>query len=298
MGAKKERRMQGKERIQQRIEYSSKRSVALYIILRLLVIAVMILEIFQKNYANVFTCALTLLLFLIPAIVDKKLNIKLPTAMECIILLFIFAAEILGEIQGFYLIFPYWDTILHTMNGFLMAAIGFAMIDILNQSPRFHINLSPVFVAFVAFCFSMTIGVLWEFFEYSADRFVNTDMQKDAICQTVSSVDLNPDGVNTPVVVKDIQKTTISGTVNGKEQEIVIDGGYLDVGLQDTMDDLLVNLIGAAVFSTIGAIYIRNRGKGKLIPSLIPRMKTPAEIAETRKQQENEKESNTDSPKV
>ncbi len=65
----------------------------------------------------------------------------------------IFSAEILGEIQSFYTIIPFWDTLLHTINGFMMAAIGFAMIDILNQSPNFHMNLSPIFVAFIAFCF-------------------------------------------------------------------------------------------------------------------------------------------------
>ena len=269
------------ESVSKRIEYADKRYLVLYIVLRLFVIAMMILEFFQKNYDHVFTCALTLVLFLIPAIVDKKFNIKLPTAMECIILLFIFAAEILGEIQGFYLIFPHWDTILHTINGFLMAAIGFSMIDILNQSPRFHINLSPVFVAFVAFCFSMTIGVLWEFFEYSMDTFAHTDMQKDTICETISSVNLHPDGVNVPVVVEKIQYTQIQATVDGEAKEIVIPNGYMDLGLQDTMDDLLVNLIGAAVFSVIGAIYIKNRGKGRFVLSLIPRMKTPAEIAQT-----------------
>ena len=109
---------------------------------------------------------------------------------------FIFSAEILGEIQSFYTIIPLWDTILHTINGFMMAAIGFAMIDILNQDPHFHINMSPLFVAFVAFCFSMTIGVIWEFFEYGMDQFFLTDMQKDWYVPNISSVLLNPSAVS------------------------------------------------------------------------------------------------------
>lgn len=264
-------------------EKVGKRYVALYIILRLLVTAVMVLEIFRKNYYNVFTCALTLVLFMIPTIVDRRFNIKLPTALESVILLFIFAAEILGEIQGFYVVFKHWDTMLHTINGFLMAAIGFAMIDILNQHPRFHISMSPAFVAFVAFCFSMTIGVLWEFFEYSMDTLTHTDMQKDAVYQTVSSVELNPAGKNVPVVVSGIEETVIRGKINGQPQEVVIENGYLDIGLQDTMEDLLVNLIGAVVFSTIGALYIQGRGKGKIARSFIPQLKTKAEIEETKK---------------
>lgn len=264
-------------------EKVGKRYVALYIILRLLVTAVMVLEIFRKNYYNVFTCALTLVLFMIPTIVDRRFNIKLPTALESVILLFIFAAEILGEIQGFYVVFKHWDTMLHTINGFLMAAIGFAMIDILNQHPRFHISMSPAFVAFLAFCFSMTIGVLWEFFEYSMDTLTHTDMQKDAVYQTVSSVELNPAGKNIPVVVSGIEETVIRGKINGQPQEVVIENGYLDIGLQDTMEDLLVNLIGAVVFSTIGALYIQGRGKGKIARSFIPQLKTKAEIEETKK---------------
>lgn len=136
----------------------------LLLVLQILVVLTMVAEMFNRNFYNVFLCLLTLVLFNIPRFVDLKLNIKLPTMLEVVILLFIFAAEILGEIQSFYTIFPYWDTVLHTINGFIMAAIGFALIDILNQDPRFHINMSPFFVAFVAFCFSMTVGVVWEFF--------------------------------------------------------------------------------------------------------------------------------------
>ena len=135
------------------------------------VIAVMVLQIFNREYYDVFLCALTLTLFMIPSFVERRLHIDVPNTLEVIILLFIFAAEILGEIQEYYLIFPFWDTMLHTMNGFLMAAIGIAMVDILNRSHKFKVRLSPVFVAVVAFCFSMTIGVLWEFFEYGMDCF-------------------------------------------------------------------------------------------------------------------------------
>ena len=237
----------------------------LLLVLQILVVLTMVAEIFNRNFYNVFLCLLTLVLFNIPRFVDLKLNIKLPTMLEVVILLFIFAAEILGEIQSFYTIFPYWDTILHTINGFIMAAIGFALIDILNQDPRFHINMSPFFVAFVAFCFSMTIGVVWEFFEFGMDQFLGYDMQKDTVLSAITSVMLNPDGRNIPVTIDQIREVMINGQPLGV-------GGYLDIGLIDTMEDLFVNFIGAAVFSVIGFFYVRSRGKG-VAGRFIPRRK-------------------------
>ena len=130
---------------------NKKSTFIVYITLRLLVIVCMVFQILHGNWDNVFLCVLTLFLFLIPYWLDKTLKITLPNALEIIILLFIFSAEILGEIQNFYGIFHYWDTILHTLNGFLCAAIGFSLIDILNRSERTHMNLSPIFVALVAF---------------------------------------------------------------------------------------------------------------------------------------------------
>lgn len=252
----------------------SKTTLMVYLILRFLVILCLILESLKGNWGNVFLCVLTLILYLIPYFVDKKLNIDLPTTMDIMIFLFIFAAEILGEIQNFYGIIPHWDTILHTLNGFLCAAIGFSLVDILNRSKKVPIDLSPLFVAVVAFCFSMTIGVLWEFFEFGADTFVQTDMQKDRIVQSISSVSLNPEGKNIPIVLNSIEKTLIySYDVNGNLIETTIPNGYLDIGIIDTMKDLLVNFIGAVVFSILGFLYIKNRDKSHFARNFIPKVK-------------------------
>lgn len=260
-------------RLYKKYANKNKLTIAIYVILRLLVIMCMIIQFIEKNYNNVFLCILTLILFLIPDIVDRKFNIHLPSALEIVIILFIFSAEILGEINAYYISIQYWDTMLHTINGFLMSAIGFAMIDILNRSPKFHFRVSPIFVALVAFCFSMTIGVVWEFFEFSMDYFTLTDMQKDFIVDTVSTISLNTENINVPIIISDIQNTTIRGVVDGKMVDTVIDGGYIDIGLIDTMKDLIVNCIGAIVFSIIGVFYIKGRGKGKIAKSFIPEMK-------------------------
>lgn len=249
------------------------KNITVYVILRAFVIITMIIQIFRGNWENVFIAVLTLILLIIPSIIAKTFNVKLPTVLESIILFFIFAAEILGEIQNFYGIFKHWDTILHTINGFIMAAIGFSMIDILNQSERFHITLTPVFVALVAFCFSMTIGVMWEFFEYGTDNLLKTDMQKDRIVSTVSSVKINEQHENKPVVIKNIKETEISGEIEGKETKVIIENGYLDIGINDTMKDLIVNCIGAIVFSVLGYFHIKYRGEGTFISQFIPVLK-------------------------
>lgn len=260
--------------VKENIKDFDKKTIAVYFTLRLLVILVMIIQILHGNWEAVFLCVLTLFLFLVPFFIDKKLKIDLPTPLEIVILLFIFAAEILGEIQNFYGIFPYWDMLLHTLNGFLCGAIGFSLIDILNENKnkKKTFKLSPIYVALVAFCFSMTIGVLWEFFEYGVDKVMKYDMQKDKIVENISSVLLNENGENVPVILENILSTTIYYQENGEIREENIKG-YLDIGLNDTMEDLLVNFIGAFTFSIFGYLYIKNREKYRLVEGFIPRSK-------------------------
>ncbi len=241
-------------------------SFIVYFTLRALVIVMLILQLLNRNYENVFLCGLTLLLLVAPSLVQITFKVELPTTLEIIILIFIFAAEILGEISEFYLMFPFWDSVLHTLNGFLAAAIGFSLTDLLNRSERTVFNLSPVFTAIVAFCFSMTIGVVWEFFEFGMDQIGGYDMQKDTVVHAIRSVTLDPEGHNVPYVIDHITDTAVNGMELGL-------GGYLDIGLIDTMQDLLVNFIGALIFSVIGYFYVKNRGKGIFAGRFIPRRK-------------------------
>ena len=250
---------------------------AVYIVLRLLVILMMVAQFFNGNFENVFLCVLTLILFLLPTIFEKSLQIDLPNALEIIILLFIFAAEILGEIRAFYTTFAYWDTMLHTINGFLCAAIGFSLVDMCNRHKRVSLSLSPVYMAIVAFCFSMTIGVLWEFFECAMDQFFLLDMQKDTVVNVISSVNLDPTGGNTPVAIKGITDVIV---VCGDEQIPLGLGGYLDIGLLDTMKDLWVNFIGAVVFSIVGYFYVKSRGKGWFARNFIPQVLSEDETSD------------------
>ncbi len=255
---------------------------AVYVLLRIAVILAMIASCLSGHYENLFVCTLSLVLFLVPAFFEANFGIELPSALEIIILLFIFAAEILGELGSYYVKVPIWDTALHTINGFLCAAVGFSLVDIVNRNERFKFQLSPLFLAIVAFCFSMTIGVLWEMFEFTADMVFKTDMQKDFVVHTISSVVLDPTNSNKSVIIDGITDVAVNGQSLGL-------GGYLDIGLIDTMKDLIVNFVGAVVFSIIGYFYVKSRGKNKFAENFIPR------LAESEKEPQSSPEQNAKS---
>lgn len=267
---------------------TDKVSFAVYAILRLAVVAVIIRCIIENRWESVYVGVLSLILFFIPPFVEKNFKIQLPTVLETLAFVFIFCAEILGEIEGFYVKYAFWDTMLHTVNGFIFAAFGFCLVDILNRSPKFKFKLSPVFLAITAFCFSMTIGVLWEFFEFGMDTIFNLDMQKDTIINHFGSVNFDPTGGNTPQYIGGIAGSAIE-TANGTYTV----NGYLDIGLVDTMKDLFVNFIGAVVFSVIGFFYIKRRGKGRIARQFIPVLVDSEEnegLTEETKNEENKTE--------
>ena len=262
------RKRADKEKKREAMKYyisEHRRVFCIYMMLRISVILIAIAQFFNQNYENLFLCILVLILFTVPSFIENNYHIDLPDTLEIIILLFIYSAEILGEVRSYYTIYPFWDTMLHTLNGFLAAAIGFSLVDLLNRNKKLTFELSPFFMAVVAFCFSMTIGVLWEFFECMMDVFVGFDMQKDTIVTSIHSVLLHPEGLNKVVTIDNIQNTIVNG------QDLGING-YLDIGLLDTMKDLFVNFIGAVVFSIIGYFYVKNRGKGKFARRFIPRV--------------------------
>ncbi|GEM_PF-222646 len=237
----------------------------IYITLRILTIACAVAMLFQKEYSNFILCLFTLLLFTLPDIIQQNFAVHLPTTLEVIIYCFIFAAEVLGEINNFYGLIPGWDTMLHTLNGFLCAAIGFALVDLLNRNSK-KINLAPLYLAITAFCFSMTVGVVWEFIEFFGDQFFTVDMQKDTIVSAFNSILINPTKENIPVVFDDIQKTVI---YYGNNDTFTVQNGYLDIGIVDTMKDLMVNFIGALVFSIFGYSYVKNRDNNTTSESFV-----------------------------
>lgn len=257
------------KKIKKAYKESDKKAFTVYAILRILVLLTFVRQIMLKEWDNAFLCLFSLVLFLIPFFIESKFKISIPSTLEIIVLCFIFSAEILGEINNFYVRIPHFDTILHTINGFICAGIGFALIDLLNGNIK-DIKLSPLFVSIVAFCFSMTVGVMWEVFEYSADQLLGFDMQKDILVSEINTVELDETKTNKVIKVDDISKTIIYGE-NGEILTTL--SGYLDIGINDTMKDLIVNFIGALCFSIFGYLYILNRDKYKFVNNFIPTRK-------------------------
>ena len=253
--------------------YKNTTTLTVYLVLRGLIIFILVRAVLRREYQSVFLCGLSLILMLMPSIISRRLKIVLPDTLEIVILLFIFAAEILGELNSFYVRVPHWDTMLHTINGFLCAAIGFALVDMMNREEQFTFQLSPLYLAIVSFCFSMTVGVLWEFFEFSGDYFLGMDMQKDTVLNAIHSVNLDPTLTNTVIHVRDISDVIIVHS-DGTQKALGL-GGYLDIGIVDTMKDLMVNFIGAVVFSFLGYFYVKRKGKGKVAHRFIPRVEFP-----------------------
>lgn len=238
----------------------------LYSVLRILIIIIGIRSLFNGNYNGAAYCLLSLLLFLIPSLMEQGFSINIPPLLEGSIYLFIFAAEILGEVNYFYMAIPGWDTMLHTINGFLAAAVGFSTVELLNRNSK-NINLSPFYLTMVAFCFSMTIGVLWEFCEFAFDNLFGMDMQKDFILSSVNSFTLDPDNIQTCISIKDIVETRI---ITADGTTYFVDGGYLDIGLTDTMKDLFVNFLGALTFCLFGYFMDkRDSKKSKVAKRLV-----------------------------
>lgn len=254
-----------------------------FLILRILVVISMIRQFMLGNYESVMLCVLTLLLFVVPMVVQVRLNVDFPQVLEVIILLFIYAAEILGEVNSYYTAIPYWDIMLHTLNGFLCGAIGFSLALCLDKDEKVFFRMSPLLIVIVSFSFSMTIGVLWEFFEYAADHILLLDMQKDTVVHTVSSVLLNPMKVQRPWIMRNITEMSINGTEMGV-------GGYVDLGLIDTMEDLFVNFIGALTFSIIGWLALHGKRRERMIAmglAVVPKM-PEQELAAYRKRLEDD----------
>lgn len=259
-----------------------------YVIIQTAVVFTLIRSILEARWENVATCVFAQILLLLPPLLEKGVKINLPTTMEVVAYVFVFAAEILGEVGNYYEKVPYWDTALHTLSGFMFAAFGFCLVDIFNRNDRFSFKLAPGYLAFMAFCFSMTIGVCWELFEHTADSYLGVDMQKDTVVTSFQSVYLDENKSNYPVPVKDIKHTEI---VCEDGDTVEIEGGYLDIGIHDTIDDLFVNLIGAVTFSLSGYFFMKFGGNSRFVESLVPVPVDEADAQDASAGEENSEDS-------
>lgn len=133
-------------------------------------------------------CCLGIVVMFIPGFLRRKFQVEIPSFMMIFYVLFLYGAIVLGEVRQFYYDVPHWDTMLHTLSGVMLGALGFSVITLLNKTDRVPLNLSPVFVAVFAFCFAVAFGVIWEIYEFTMDALLHTNMQKFALENGVDKI--------------------------------------------------------------------------------------------------------------
>ena len=179
-----------------------------------------LMAVYRHQWLNAVAILAILVLTFVPGLLRRNYRIFVPIEFDFIAIIFIFAALFLGEMQGYYTQFWWWDILLHTTSGFLLGIVGFLLVYILNEEKSVQVKLKAGFVALFSFTFALALGALWEIFEFSMDYFFGLNMQKS--------------------------------------------------GLYDTMGDLMVDTIGAAVIAVVGYFYIR-RKKVLLLERIITR---------------------------
>ena len=193
----------------------SKSNMIISNLVRIALIIMFIRAFVTGDHSQDFLIVLTFAMTYYPSILEKHFGVYLPNGLQIIITLFIFASQVLGEMSGFYTTVPWWDLMLHTISGTVLGMIGFLFVYLLNEKGDANVNLSTAFVIIFAFCFALTIGVFWEFFEYGADRLLGYNMQRFRL----------------------------------PGEDVLV----------DTMNDLIVDAVGAGVACIFGWLYIKTQ---------------------------------------
>lgn len=220
-----------------KLSKSEKRAMILYIlvvisfIIPIIFISIKMLTGFQPEnelgyHSNadyslmIVQCLLGLVVINLPSFLSKKLHIEIPVILYSMYIIFLYCAIFLGEVRSFFYRIPFWDSILHSFSSLMLGAFGFMLFSILNKENIMNVKLSPFFIALFSFCFALTIGAIWELYEYALDGLLNLNMQKY----------ISPDGV-------------------------IFEGRK---ALVDTMTDLLIDMVGALISSVVGYFSIKN----------------------------------------
>jgi len=205
----------------------------------------LILSCIRMEWIDVCLVCIAMVLYFVPQMIEKGLKIRMSLLLKIVVMMFVFCGIVLGEVCRFYSLFTWWDTMLHTLSGFLFAIIGLHIFDFVCKEKNINNKVPFVLVILFAFCFSMTTAVIWEFFEFTMDHIRGTDMQAYSVVHSIHSNKISPD-IPFPIHFDNIHEVVIDG------QKLNIDG-YLDVGLADTIEDMFVNFIGASVFCIIAS---------------------------------------------
>ena len=173
---------------------------------------IMLDALIQREWSLAFIALATLMLSFAPILVARWAEIDVPPSFLTAIVIFVGATLFMGEVLDFYNRFWWWDIAMHGGSAIGFGLIGFVAVFIMFQGDRYA---APHWaIAFFAFAFALSIGTLWEIFEFAMDQTFGTNMQKS--------------------------------------------------GLMDTMTDLIVDTIGAALGAASGFAYLKGRAYGGL----------------------------------
>lgn len=163
----------------------------LSVLLQLAILVLLATALFKGKWFLAFIAAIVLALTFLPALIEHQLGVLLPVEFSFFTCLILYASFGLGEVQGFYQKFWWWDLLLHSFSAFVMGMIGFLVVYVFYMTRR--ISMSPFYVALVSFCFAVTLGTLWEIVEFSMDWGFGFNMQKSGLNDTMT--DLMVDGL-------------------------------------------------------------------------------------------------------
>ncbi len=163
------------------------------LLLKLILTFGAILLLFQGRYQASFEVTAILVITWLPTLLGNHFKVNIPYEFESLAVVFVYMALFMGEVQGYYTRFWWWDAVLHTGSGFLLGILGFLLVYVLNQKKDIELDLQPKFVALFAFMFAMGMGAMWEIFEFGMDQLFGLNMQKSGLVDTMW--DLIVDGI-------------------------------------------------------------------------------------------------------
>lgn len=220
----------------------------------LFIFGILINVVFNCFYDKIILIVWTLFLLLGIKFIQKKFKFRLSFFLEFGLNILIIASNILGEVLAFYNIISWWDIFVHTLNSVLITVLIFAVFILVREKEKI-LNFKPIIMILLAILISLSIGVLWEFGEFFYDKWCKSDGQKDTIINTVISLKFDGSRNNKPIIVENIAKTVL---YNYNDEVIAtISGGYLDIGLNDTMSDLLYDFGGSVLAGGGILLYLR-----------------------------------------
>ena len=148
------------------------------IVLQAIMAVELVLLFREGQWINAFLVLAIMATTLSPALIGRRFQVHIPPEFQVLAVVFVFASLFLGEFHSYYARFWWWDIALHTSSGLLMGILGFLLVYVLNENEHADLHMRPMFVALFAFLFAVTVGTLWEIFEFGMDQIIGTNMQK------------------------------------------------------------------------------------------------------------------------